>query len=184
MISAADQPLPDPRRVQPYAMTGGRTRPTHDDLEIETLVSTTSVREQTPKLTVEQRAIAALCHEILSIAEVSAKLHLPLGVIRILVGDMADEHLVMVHRPAQAGDRPDLACWSGCWTGSTASDEHPGLSEPPVLSAHSSRRWLKRRAVLRSPTAGTLKGQPHPRPAGTSSLQKTWSERMWWARRS
>jgi Protein of unknown function (DUF742) len=86
-----------------------RTRPTHDDLEIETLVSTTSTREQTPKLTVEQRAIAALCHEILSIAEVSARLHLPLGVIRILVGDMADEHLVIVHRPAPAGDRPDLA---------------------------------------------------------------------------
>ena len=82
---------------------------THDDLEIETLVSTTSVGEQPPKLTVEQRAIAALCHEILSIAEVSARLHLPLGVIRILVGDMADEHLVMVHRPAQAGDHPDRA---------------------------------------------------------------------------
>ena len=56
----------------------------------------------------EQRAIAALCHEILSIAEVSARLHLPLGVIRILVGDMADDHLVIVHRPAQAGDQPDL----------------------------------------------------------------------------
>ena len=39
----------------------------------------------TPKLTVEQRAIAVLCHDILSIAEVSAKLHLPLGVVRILV---------------------------------------------------------------------------------------------------
>jgi uncharacterized protein DUF742 len=90
-------------------MTGGRTRPTHNDLEIETLVSTTSTREQTPKLTVEQRASAAPCHEILSIAEVSARLHLALGVIRILVGDMADQHLVLVHRPAQAGDRPDLA---------------------------------------------------------------------------
>jgi len=90
-------------------MTGGRTRPTQDDLEIETLVSTTSSGEQTPKLTVEQRAIAALCHDILSIAEVSAKLHLPLGVVRILVGDMADEQLVMVHRPTPAGDRPDLA---------------------------------------------------------------------------
>ena len=98
MTSPADQPAPDLRRVRPYAMTGGRTRPTHDDLEIETLVSTTSVGEQSPKLTVEQRAIA----------EVSARLHLPLGVIRILVGDMADEHLVMVHRPAQAGDHPDL----------------------------------------------------------------------------
>jgi hypothetical protein len=58
---------------------------------------------------VEQPAIAALCRDVLSIAEVSAQLHLPLGVIRVLVGDMADEHLVMVHRPAHAGDRPDLA---------------------------------------------------------------------------
>ena len=90
-------------------MTGGRTRSTHDDLEIETLVSTPSVGEQTPKLTVEQRAIAALCHELLSIAEVSAHLHLPLGVVRVLVGDMADEQLVVVHRPVHAGDRPDLA---------------------------------------------------------------------------
>ena len=56
----------------------------------------------------EQRAIAVLCHDLLFIAEVSAKLHLPLGVVRILIGDMADEHLVMVHRPAHACDRPDL----------------------------------------------------------------------------
>jgi len=90
-------------------MTGGRTRPTHDGLEIEALVSTTSVGDRTPTLTVEQRAIAALCHDILSIAEVSAQLHLPLGVIRVLVGDMADEHLVIVHRPAHEADRPDLA---------------------------------------------------------------------------
>jgi hypothetical protein len=90
-------------------MTGGRTRPTHNALAIETLVSTTSSVDLTPKLTVEQRAIAVLCHDLLSIAELSAKLHLPLGVVRILVGDMADEHLVVVHRPAHAGDRPDLA---------------------------------------------------------------------------
>jgi hypothetical protein len=109
MTSPDEQPASDRRRVRPYAMTGGRTRPTHDDLEIEALVSTTSTGEQTPKLTVEQRAIAALCREVLSIAEVSSQLHLPLGVVRVLVGDMADEHLVMVHRPAHAGDRPDLA---------------------------------------------------------------------------
>ena len=103
------RPAPEPQRVRPYAMTGGRTRPTHDDLEIETLVSTISTGEQTPKLTVEQQAIGALCRDILSIAEVSAHLNLPLGVVRILVGDMADEHLVIVHRPAHAGDHPDLA---------------------------------------------------------------------------
>jgi Protein of unknown function (DUF742) len=90
-------------------MTGGRTRPTHDALEIEALVSTIFIGEQTPKLTMEQRAIAALCHDLLSIAEVSAQLQIHFGVVRVLVGDMADENLVMVHRPAHAGDRPDLA---------------------------------------------------------------------------
>jgi hypothetical protein len=109
MTGTDEEPGLDHRRVRPYAITGGRTRPTHDDLEIEALVSTTSVGERTPKLTVEQRAIAALCHDLLSIAEVSARLHLPLGVIRVLVDDMADEHLVIVYRPAHAGDRPDLA---------------------------------------------------------------------------
>jgi len=109
MTIPGEQPAPGRRRVRPYAMTGGRTRPTHDDLEIEALVATTAIGEQSPKLTVEQRAIAALCHDLLSIAEVSARLNLPLGVIRVLVGDMADERLVLVHRPAQAGDRPDLA---------------------------------------------------------------------------
>ena len=108
-MTSPDHPAANPQRVRPYAMTGGRTRPSHDALEIETLVSTISTGEQTPKLTVEQRAIGALCHELLAIAEVSAHLHLPLGVVRVLVGDMADEHLVVVHRPVHAGDRPDLA---------------------------------------------------------------------------
>jgi hypothetical protein len=108
MTGPGDRPAPG-RRVRPYAMTGGRTRPTDADLEVEALVATTANAAQAPRLTVEQRAIAALCHDVLSIAEVSALLHLPLGVIRVLVGDMADEHLVVVYRPAQAGDRPDLA---------------------------------------------------------------------------
>ena len=60
--------VPGRRRVRPYAMTRGRTRPVYADLEIEALVSTTSVGEPTPKLTVEQRAIAALCHHLLSVA--------------------------------------------------------------------------------------------------------------------
>ena len=113
MTIPGEQPASGRRRVRrPWAMIGGRTRPTRDDLEIEALVSTTSgelTPKLTPKLTVEQRAIAALCHDILSIAEIAARLHLPLGVTRVLVGDMADERLVMVYRPAQAGDRPDLA---------------------------------------------------------------------------
>jgi hypothetical protein len=98
------------RLVRPYAMTGGRTRPAHDDdLELETLVSTTSQGETSLTLSLERRSIALLCRDILSIAEISARLDLPLGVARVLVGDMAEEGLVTVHRPASVGDRPDLA---------------------------------------------------------------------------
>jgi hypothetical protein len=97
------------RLVRPYYMTGGRTRPGYTDLEIEALVSTTALGARAPKLTVEQRAIAALCRDVLSIAEISARLDLPLGVTRVLVGDMADGGLVVLHRPANVGDRPDLA---------------------------------------------------------------------------
>ena len=97
------------RLVRPYYMTGGRARPAQNDLEIEALVSTTAQGERSPKLTVEQRAIIALCRDLLSIAEVSARLDLPLGVARVVIGDMAAEGLVILHRPTTVGDRPDLA---------------------------------------------------------------------------
>jgi len=95
--------------VRPYAMTGGRTRPTDATLELESLVSTTSLGEAAEQtLNFEQRSIALLCRDVLSVAEVSARLDLPVGVARVLVGDMAEEGLVMVHRPADPYDPPDL----------------------------------------------------------------------------
>ena len=104
-----NRPQEPGRLVRPYYMTGGRGRPIQDDLEIEALVSTTAMGERSPKLTVEQRAIIALCRDLLSVAEVSARLDLPLGVTRVLIGDMATAGLVILHRPTSVGDRPDLA---------------------------------------------------------------------------
>ena len=98
------------RLVRPYYMTGGRTRPAHDDLEWETLVSTTALGETSPRLGgVERHAIVSLCRDLLSIAEVSARLDLPLGVARVLVGDMADQGFLILYRPSSDAGRPDLA---------------------------------------------------------------------------
>ena len=113
-MSSEDQrdnrPQEPGRLVRPYYMTGGRTRPAHDDLELETLVSTTALGATSPKVGgVERRAIVSLCRDLLSIAEVSARLDLPLGVARVLIGDMAEEGFVILHRPTTVGDRPDLA---------------------------------------------------------------------------
>jgi hypothetical protein len=97
--------------VRPYAVTLGRTRPFGDEtLEIETLVSTTSLGSASVgTLALERRSIARLCHDILSIAEIAARLGVPIGIARVLVGDMAEEGYVAVHRPTSPSDRPDLA---------------------------------------------------------------------------
>jgi hypothetical protein len=112
-IPAVDGSGPDgrpSRLLRAYAVTDGRTRSRHTDLEIESLVSTTALgNSQHVRLSLERRAIARLCLEVLSIAELSAHLDLPLGVTRVLVGDMAYEGLVSVHRPVDATAHPDLA---------------------------------------------------------------------------
>lgn len=95
--------------VRPYAITGGRARPRHNDLEVEALVSTTYQGDMAPYLSFERRAIIRLCQEVQSVAEVSARMEMPLGVARVMIADMADEGLITVHRPSELiGDHPDL----------------------------------------------------------------------------
>ncbi|MBW0119453.1 DUF742 domain-containing protein [Pseudonocardia abyssalis] len=96
--------------VRPYAWTRGRTK-SGFDLAIETLVSTSQRgRDQMGLLQVEHRAVAELCEAARSVAEVAALLSLPLGVARVLLGDMAGLGVVTVHQTASsAGSAPDLA---------------------------------------------------------------------------
>jgi hypothetical protein len=96
--------------VRPYAWTRGRTK-SGFDLAIETLVSTSQRgRDQLGLLQVEHRAVAELCEQVRSVAEIAALLSLPLGVARVLLGDMAGLGFVTVHQTASsAGNMPDLA---------------------------------------------------------------------------
>jgi hypothetical protein len=96
--------------VRPYTWTRGRTR-SGLELAIETLVSTSQQgRNQMGLLQVEHHAVAQLCEQTRSVAEVAALMSLPLGVARVLLGDMAELGVVTVHRTASsAGNAPDLA---------------------------------------------------------------------------
>lgn len=96
--------------VRPYTWTRGRTK-SGFDLAIETLVSTSARgRAQVASLQLEHRAVAELCEQTRSVAEVAALLSLPLGVARVVLGDMAGLGVVTVHQTASsAGSAPDLA---------------------------------------------------------------------------
>ncbi|HEY2205198.1 MAG TPA: DUF742 domain-containing protein [Pseudonocardia sp.] len=92
-------------RVRPYVLTGGRTR-SRLPLPLEALI--TSAPGPPPHVTGTHLAIVALCRAVQSVAEVSARLGLPLGVARVLVDDLAATRAVTVHRHRRDGV-PDLA---------------------------------------------------------------------------
>jgi hypothetical protein len=101
-----EETVEEARVVRPYALTRGRTRPGRSDLPLEALVRVVTGATD-PVGTAERRRILDLTREqILSVAELSAHLSLPLGVVRVLVGDLADDGLVVVHTGSPAAAPP------------------------------------------------------------------------------
>ncbi|WP_024875249.1 DUF742 domain-containing protein [Saccharomonospora piscinae] len=109
------EPEPEPVEessglVRPYFRTKGRTKPDYD-LAIEALISTSERGRRLEKVRVpEHRSICGMCLDTRSVAEVAALLRMPLGVVRVLVGDVAGLGLVLVHTASSSmvGDRPSI----------------------------------------------------------------------------
>ncbi|MCC5035492.1 DUF742 domain-containing protein [Streptomyces sp. WAC 00631] len=108
-----------PARVRPYSLTGGRTRFGHV-LLVETFVAAIEAPEDRPELTAgnwadrvmpEMRAIVELCRKMRSVAEISALLRIPLGVVRVLLSDLADQGKIRVYGNGAGTEtgRPDRA---------------------------------------------------------------------------
>ncbi|MCX4428383.1 DUF742 domain-containing protein [Streptomyces mirabilis] len=95
--------------VRAYVWTGGRTR-SHHHFEVETLVTAADPSGVPGAVTQWDRAVLDLCREPTSVAEVAALVAVPLGVAKVLLGDMADRGMIIVHEAAtDAGDAPTQA---------------------------------------------------------------------------
>jgi hypothetical protein len=103
-VEQEDVPLaPDAAIVRPYSWTRGRTKSTVE-LRIEALVTTSERGDDIESMAqAEHRSVAELCREPRSIAELATMLRVPLGVAKVLVGDMAGLGLVIVHKTATGG---------------------------------------------------------------------------------
>ncbi|AVZ77271.1 DUF742 domain-containing protein [Streptomyces lunaelactis] len=100
--------------VRPYAMTRGRTSSaTRLRLDLIALVvpeaaADDPVRDQS--LSPEHVEIVERCGDTpQSIAELAATLDLPVGVVRVLVGDLVEDALVHVTRPVPPAELPDVS---------------------------------------------------------------------------
>ncbi|MEV6611480.1 DUF742 domain-containing protein [Kutzneria sp. NPDC051319] len=106
---APNTPVPSPHEpasepaesfVRPFIVTGGRTMPLRDDLRIETLVVADRAALTAP-LRFELLTVVRLCQHPMSVAEVAAHLHVPLGVAKVVVGDLMAAGHVTVHQPTE-----------------------------------------------------------------------------------
>ncbi|MCW5254005.1 DUF742 domain-containing protein [Streptomyces sp. SHP 1-2] len=98
--------------VRPYAMTRGRTTSAvqHrlDLIAVVVAEPAADDAEADATLSPEHVDIAGLCRETpQSVAELAAELDLPVGVVRVLVGDLVDAELVHVNRPVPPAELPD-----------------------------------------------------------------------------
>lgn len=82
--------------VRPYALTGGRTAPKDAKaIPVEALVQAKA--KPGPTTTTETRKILEHTQDYVSMAELSAHLKLPMGVVQILVNDLIEADQVRVH---------------------------------------------------------------------------------------
>ncbi len=84
--------------VRPFVRSGGRTR-TDMDLPLEALVSTvpSSTSMMAGRFAEEHRVVVGLCAQPRSTMEVAALAGIPLGVARVLIGDLAGAGILTVH---------------------------------------------------------------------------------------
>jgi hypothetical protein len=99
-VDHANSPADDDRVVPVYAFTQGRTRSTGRDLPLEAVVTAAKAggRHGAP-LQTEALAIVSMCSRPLSLAEIGAALRVPVGVARVLVGDLVNAGYLVAHLP-------------------------------------------------------------------------------------
>jgi hypothetical protein len=93
--------------VRPYAMTRGRTAPARGEFDLISLVvATRSVPSLAAGLQPEHITIMRLAQRPLSVAEIAGHLTLPLGIVRVLLGDLLDKGYILAREPQPAAHMP------------------------------------------------------------------------------
>jgi hypothetical protein len=112
----ADEPPdddPEDSIVRPYTITHGRTVSTHGELTLITIISALTPPEgqsDTRGLEPEHRFILELCRRPVGLAEIAARLDLPVAVTKILISDLITLGIVAARPPVAlaAGQKPDI----------------------------------------------------------------------------
>lgn len=93
--------------VRPYTLTGGRGRPAAGLDLLAYVVARPAEPDATLYLLPEHRQILAAAWQPISVAELSGRLNLALGVVRVVLGDLLSEGLIALQEPPDPATAPD-----------------------------------------------------------------------------
>jgi hypothetical protein len=86
--------------VRPYALTGGRTRASGEAFDLVATVTATRARVADPSgLGPEHFSVLQLAQVPATVVDIASDVGLPLGVVRILLGDLRELGLVLIQAP-------------------------------------------------------------------------------------
>ena len=110
----ADDEAEQAQLVRPYTLTRGRTWHAEGDAfdviaQISAAVGQDSTDADLAEDPEHHAILELLLSRTLSVAEIAAGTDLPLGVVRILLGDLLDADLITVSRPVPAAQLPDVS---------------------------------------------------------------------------
>ncbi|WP_433499091.1 DUF742 domain-containing protein [Sphaerimonospora sp. CA-214678] len=93
--------------VRLYALTGGRTRSSGDNFDLIAMVTAThDPTRDDSSIGPEQRRILEIADHGASVADIASEVDLPLGVVRVLLGDLHDLGLINVRSPVKVAPLP------------------------------------------------------------------------------
>jgi len=101
-VNAAAGPI-----IRPYALVGGRTQPSGASFDLIALVQARRGIDPDPASVEPEHLLALrLCRFPTSVADLSAEIGLPLGVVRVILADLRERGFIDIHTPIAPAQLP------------------------------------------------------------------------------
>lgn len=91
--------------VRPYAVTGGRTR--SDTLGLDLITLVVALHPPSGLMEPEYDRILRLCQHPTSVAEVAARIDLPLPVVKVMLSDLIEQKYILFRTAAPVTEVPN-----------------------------------------------------------------------------
>ena len=91
--------------VRPYAIVQGRTESATDRFDLITIVSSVPSLYVQSDMEPEHQKVLFACKGAISVVDLAYEVRLPIGVVRVLLGDLLDRNMITIRQPGPVNNQ-------------------------------------------------------------------------------